>query len=100
MNGVLHWSGTDISGNEANARVRRVELGDERAIAAVHVASWYSAYDGLLPESVIKSQTVSKRESFWGSYIADYSNWPVAVLETDKGIIGFASAIPAKGQRC
>ena len=96
MNGLSHWSRTDIPGSEASARVRRAELGDERAIAAVHVASWHYAYDGLLPESVSKSQTVSKRESFWGSYIADLSNWPVVVLETDKGINGFASAIPAR----
>jgi len=40
---------------------------DARAIAEIHVASWRSAYRGLLPDSLLDAMSVDELEQRWRS---------------------------------
>jgi len=75
--------------------VRNAVVNDAGQIARVHVAAWRYAYAGLMPDSVLRSQSESRREVFWRGYISEKHNWPVFVLDCER-IEGFASVIPAR----
>ena len=45
--------------------VRPATFGDVPALAAMHVAAWRAAYDGLLPQALLDSLQVSEREQMW-----------------------------------
>jgi hypothetical protein len=52
-----------IPGLGSNIRIRRGKPDDALAIGTVHVEAWRYAYSRLLPESVIESLTVVRREA-------------------------------------
>lgn len=76
--------------------VRRAIPEDANAIATVHMSSWQFAYAGLLPEVVIRSQSLPDRAAFWREFVANPDNWPVFLLEDSCDIVGFSSPIPAR----
>lgn len=45
--------------------VRHATANDAAAIAQVHVASWQAAYRGLLPEALLVSLSVERRQRHW-----------------------------------
>jgi ribosomal protein S18 acetylase RimI-like enzyme len=45
--------------------VRPASINDARAIAQVHVASWRSAYRGILPDSLLNGLSMEGREAMW-----------------------------------
>jgi ribosomal protein S18 acetylase RimI-like enzyme len=45
--------------------VRRATAQDARAIAAIHVESWRSAYHGIVPDEYLWSLSIDHRERFW-----------------------------------
>ena len=83
-------------GGESLTSIRTAIPEDAKAIAGVHVAGWQWAYVGLLPEPLLRAQSVPDRASFWRSYITDPTNWPVFVAADGEDIVGFASAIAAR----
>ena len=45
--------------------IRPATFEDVPALAALHVAAWRAAYDGLLPQALLDSLQVAEREQMW-----------------------------------
>ena len=71
--------------------VRRAGVEDAVAIARVHVATWRTAYRGLLPEDFLASLDEAAYAQRWRRILADPKAL-VYVAEDRQGVIGFASA--------
>jgi ribosomal protein S18 acetylase RimI-like enzyme len=94
----IHSAGA--GGDEATARitsavgrlklVRRVNVDDAPALAAVHVASWRTSYRGLLPDDYLAAMSETTYEEQWRGFI-DRGTSLIYVAEEDDGIVGFAS---------
>lgn len=74
--------------------VRPATVSDARAIAAIHVEAWRKAYCGIMPEVVLAALDVTAREKFWRELLAEPHS--TLVGESDFGIGGFCSVIPAR----
>lgn len=70
--------------------VRAARLDDAPSIARVHVATWRTAYRGLLPESFLAALAEDQYTERWRRGIADPAS-RVFVVEDDTGVVGFAS---------
>jgi len=70
--------------------IRPATIADAPSIAEVHVASWCAAYRDLMPESVLASQSVTERTSFWANDIASNLS-RVLVAEANDSIAGLLS---------
>jgi ribosomal protein S18 acetylase RimI-like enzyme len=70
--------------------IRPALLKDVEAIARVHVATWRSAYRGVLPDDFLASLSEAHYADRWRRVIGDGSS-SVQVVEQPKGIVGFAS---------
>lgn len=69
---------------------RRAERSDSAAIARVHVATWRTAYRGILPDDFLASLDESFYAERWERTLVDATT-RVYVAENADGIIGFAS---------
>ncbi|MFC6633201.1 GNAT family N-acetyltransferase [Microbulbifer taiwanensis] len=63
---------------------------DAQEIAEIHVNSWKSAFDGLMPEGYINGFTMSSRIEEWQSTIRTNTE-SVVVAERGNQIVGFMS---------
>jgi GNAT superfamily N-acetyltransferase len=70
--------------------VRPAEVDDAAAIAGIHVATWRTAYLGMLPDDFLDSLDEARYEDRWRRTINERSN-KVFVAESVRGVIGFAS---------
>ena len=70
--------------------VRGAELTDAAAIAGVHVATWRSAYRGLLPDEFLGSLAEAGYGARWRRNLAEGSS-RVYVAEEEGQVVGFAS---------
>src|SRR5258708_3812636 len=70
--------------------VRPAEINDAAAIARVHVATWRTAYRGLLPDDFLASLSGAGLEERWRRTVGESSD-RVYVAENAQGVIGFAS---------
>jgi ribosomal protein S18 acetylase RimI-like enzyme len=70
--------------------VRPAELGDAAAIARVHVATWRSAYRGLLPDAFLDTLSEARYEERWQRSLANHGA-RVYVAEDQQEIVAFAS---------
>src|SRR5256886_6552586 len=75
--------------------VRPAELDDASAIARVHVATWRSAYHGLLPDDFLASLSQTHYEERWRRTLGD-SSARIYVAENVDGAVGFASGGPER----
>ena len=55
----------------ARGSIRWASVGDARAIAVVHIASWLAAYRGLMPDRVLDELTIEGRERDWQGWLAE-----------------------------
>lgn len=70
--------------------IRLATLADARAIAEIHVLSWQKAYQGIIPDSFLRSLSIERREQFWCQAIED--NTPeVWVAEYASEIVGWVA---------
>jgi GNAT superfamily N-acetyltransferase len=70
--------------------VRPAVIGDAAAIARVHVATWRSAYRGLLPDAFLDTLSEARYEERWQRSLAnDVAR--VYVAEDQDEIVAFAS---------
>lgn len=81
--------------------VRSATVTDAEAIARLHVASWQAAYRGLLADELLDSLdladwTERRRDMLASPRSAEARNW---VVETDEGVVGWASAGPARAEK-
>jgi ribosomal protein S18 acetylase RimI-like enzyme len=70
--------------------IRPALLKDVEAIARVHVATWRSAYRGVLPDDFLASLSEAHYADRWRRVIGDGSS-SVQVVDLPEGIVGFAS---------
>lgn len=72
--------------------IRRAKSDDAQGIAEVHVDSWRSTYQGIIPDDFLDNLSVEQRTELWKINIAKEENY-VVVAENNAGqIIGFADA--------
>lgn len=72
--------------------IRPATLADAPHIANVHVASWYRAYRGILPDHVLDTMHPSQRIPGWERTLTDRKrNIAIIVATLNNTVIGFAS---------
>jgi ribosomal protein S18 acetylase RimI-like enzyme len=74
--------------------IRDANCADAQAIARVHVASWQASYRGIVPDAVLDTLSVERRQQMWARWLCDEPGQVlVSVAEDDGGrMVGFASA--------
>lgn len=80
--------------------VRRAQVDDAHAIAAVHVRTWQAAYRGQVPDAILDGLSVEQRTRSWSQIIAR-SMPPAAgafVLEDDGEVCGFVHIAPSRDE--
>jgi ribosomal protein S18 acetylase RimI-like enzyme len=83
----------------AEGVIRTACVADARAIADVHVATWRSAYAGLLPDHVLAGLDVAEWADRWrGKLAAPAEGTFVLVFEQDGRVVGFVSGGPIRDQ--
>jgi len=71
--------------------VRLARIGDERAIAEVHVRVRQAAYRGQIPDAVLGNLSVDRRIDTWSQILTQYAPPATAmVLENEDQAVGFA----------
>jgi GNAT superfamily N-acetyltransferase len=84
--------------------VREATVDDAEAIARVHVASWRSAYRGLVPEAVLNGLSVERRTTGWKEWLDREGHGPIVansmtwVAEVEDVVCGFANAGPCRDE--
>ena len=68
--------------------VRPAAPRDAKAIAEIHVTTWQAAYQGLMPDEVLKAMTIEKRLAYWKEAI-EYSDPQLLVATENDKVIGF-----------
>jgi ribosomal protein S18 acetylase RimI-like enzyme len=63
---------------------------DAKAIAEVHVATWQSAYAGIIPADFLEGLSVEKREAYWREEIP-LGKQKIAVAKIDGQMAGWVS---------
>src|SRR5436190_1458451 len=77
--------------------VRPAAPSDAPSIARVHVESWRTTYDGLLPEDHLAALDVADYAGRWErSLSSPFARGAVFVAEEAVGIVGFASGGPER----
>lgn len=75
--------------------IRTAQTSDLPAIAEIHVASWRSAYRGIISDAVIDAVTVKERLSHWQSWSQEPKVY-LSVAELDGEVIGFCRLSPVR----
>ncbi len=75
------------------ALVRAAAPADVPALAEVHVASWRSTYQGLLPSTYLEASTIPRRCSFWQQMLVRPDRISL-VAEDRQAVVGLALAGP------
>jgi GNAT superfamily N-acetyltransferase len=73
-------------------------LDDASSIADVHVRSWKSAYDGLIPADYLDNLSTKQREPMWRQILSQ-TLWPAKgglVLVDEGAVVGFAWVCPSR----
>lgn len=72
--------------------IRKASLIDAEGIAKVHVDSWRTTYENIIPKDYLDNLSYNQRADLWKNNIRNKENF-VIVAENDEGqIIGFADA--------
>lgn len=81
-----------------SVQIRAAEPADATAIATVHVASWQSAYRGILPDALLDTLDVTRRAGHWRSVLdaPDGRTLVRVAVAADGQLVGFASGGPER----
>lgn len=72
--------------------IRPADVDDAAAIAGVHVASWRSTYESLLPADFLESLSVAAYADRWRRFIGDLSGRVYVVQDGARNdLVGFVS---------
>lgn len=75
-----------------NWKIRDAVPNDAPGIAKVHVLTWQSAYQGLIPNSYLQTLSISKRIESWTNQLHSTSEgMRYLVAEIEDEIVGFAT---------
>ena len=70
--------------------IRQATISDVDEIANVHIASWRSAYEGIIPEEELANLDLAARKKMWSAAIQQNPSETIVVTEVNR-IIGFAN---------
>jgi ribosomal protein S18 acetylase RimI-like enzyme len=70
--------------------IRKATIEDAKAIATVHVESWKTTYQGIVPSSYLAQLNVSEREQLWKRGLQQQKHY-IFVVEEDGKVCGFIS---------
>lgn len=77
--------------------IRKAAPEDASGIASAHVASWQTAYRGLMADEVLDGLSVERRTEFWYNILINEERPScLFVAENENGIVGFVSAGPER----
>lgn len=76
-------------------RFRPASLTDAPALARVHIASWRSAYRGLMPAALLEGLSEAAFTSNWQQRLAQMPRSTVLAL-ADEQVVGLAAAGPSR----
>jgi GNAT superfamily N-acetyltransferase len=76
--------------------VRPAEPADAEALAHLHLDVWDDAYTGLMPQGILddRRERVDERVDNWRRNLSEPR--PIWLAEDGEGLVGFASAGPAR----
>jgi len=75
------------------ALIRDALVADAPAIARVRIDAWRATYRGIMPDAYLDSMNLADSAAFWERILASGSpNASVYVAQSDRGVVGFASA--------
>jgi GNAT superfamily N-acetyltransferase len=78
--------------------IREARSGEERAVAAVHIRSWQSAYRGLLPDDHLDTLHVDERAARY-TFGSSRTDAPHTLLAIEHDVIcGFATTGPSRDE--
>jgi len=74
---------------------RRATTADSLVIATIHVRSWQTAYQGIVPAQFLASMSVGQREGIWRQRLEQDTpgTW---VIEEHGAVLGWISAGPSR----
>ena len=70
--------------------IRKATMEDAKAIATVHVESWKTTYQGIVPAEYLAQLNVSEKEQLW-QHGLNQSKHSIFVVEEDGKVCGFIS---------
>jgi ribosomal protein S18 acetylase RimI-like enzyme len=70
--------------------IRKATIEDAKAIATVHVESWKTTYQGIVPSSYLAQLSVSEKEQLWQRGL-NQPKHSIFVVEEDGKVCGFIS---------
>lgn len=77
--------------------VRPATVNDSAGIAAAHVASWQTAYRGLLPDELLDNLSVEQRQARWTENLTNpRPRTDTLVATTHHSVVGFATTGPRR----
>lgn len=77
--------------------VRPATVDDSAGIAAAHVASWQTAYRGLLPDELLDNLSTEQRQARWTDNLTNpRPRTDTLVATTDHSVVGFATTGPRR----
>lgn len=73
-------------------KIRIARLEDAAGIAKVHVDSWRTTYQGIVPKDYLDSLSYEQRTDLWQRNLSHEAHFGVVALNRQGDIIGFADA--------
>jgi len=85
-----------IEGRNTACEVRAARPGDALPIAAVNVASWQKAYQGLLADAYLADLAVDDRIRHWEGLMGSLADDHLLVAEVGSSVVGYAHVGPSR----
>jgi ribosomal protein S18 acetylase RimI-like enzyme len=79
-------------------RIREAMLEDAEELADVHIATWRSAYRGIIPGHVLDNLSLKRRAARWREVLSETVDRGNLVALAEGRIVGFASFGPARDE--
>jgi ribosomal protein S18 acetylase RimI-like enzyme len=89
----MHLPTLALAGRIGEVTVRRAQSADAARIAEIHVRSWQSSYQGLIPQDYLDGLDPARGRDRWAEALeqADWSGGGILVVADDDGhVAGFA----------
>lgn len=77
-------------------QIRKAQLNDAAGIAKVHVDSWKTTYQHIMPAEFLNTLSYVQRTDLWTRNIGDKTDYVVVAENNDGEIIGFGTASKRK----
>lgn len=70
--------------------IRKANVLDAEAIAKVHVDTWRTAYEGILPSSFLDKLSYHQRTELWEMNLRKPDDYVIVAVNEESRVIGFA----------